>query len=33
LKLFLDHSLQIIDQQDYCSRTTIRLSTCHAFIL
>jgi len=33
LKIFLNHSLQIIDQQAYCSRKTIRLSNCHAFML
>jgi len=33
LKIFLNHSLQIIDQQAYCSRKTIRLSDCHAFML
>jgi len=33
LKIFLNHSLQIIDQQPDCSRKTVRLSNCHAFML
>jgi len=31
--MFLNHSLQIIDQQAYCSRKTVRLSNCHVFML
>jgi len=33
LKIFLNHSLQIIDQQPYYLRKTVRLSNCHALML